>query len=57
MEKATKEIPSSTGGVISFYSWGLRHQSGRQYSGMTEAEQAEELLTKTKTRKRKGTKS
>lgn len=53
MERPSKEIPSSTGGVISFYSWGLRHQSGRQYSGMTDAEQREELEVKTRKRKEK----
>jgi hypothetical protein len=48
MERPNKEVPSSSGGVISFFSWGLRHQSGRQYSGMTEAEQTEQLNNKTK---------
>lgn len=55
MERAQKQIPSSTGGVISFFSWGLRHESGRQYSGMTEAEQGAKLEETTRT-KRKYTK-
>ena len=33
--RVLKEFPSSTGGLVQVFSWGLRHTAGKAYSGAT----------------------